>query len=191
MISLVESLLSWVNWITLVSVTLLIGRSNELLFWYRLILALVQSNFGLIASTSLFCHHLPNDLQSIFPWVLISLQVELMLEFVNFLFWHICGLIALFVTNPLPIAALILVCKDEMTISKVVIVSEKRSSKGVWLSIVFVTEMIVQGKAVISVSCVQVQEQEHEGLGRKRNDGASQGQRTRGVDGLCDYRFDA
>ena len=47
-------------------------------------------------------------------------------------------------------------------------------------------EMIVQGKAVISVSCVQVQE--HEGLGRKRNDAASQG---RGVDGLCDYRFDA
>ena len=31
---------------------------------------------------------------------------------------------------------------------------------------IFVTEMIVQGKAVISVSCVQVQE--HEGLGRKR-----------------------
>eukprot|EP00984_Skeletonema_dohrnii_P027883 scaffold17589_cov154-Skeletonema_dohrnii-CCMP3373.AAC.2 len=44
--------------------------------------------------------------------------------------------------------------------------------------------MIVQGKAVISVSCVQVQE--HEGLGRKRNDAASQ---EMGVDGLCDYRF--
>ena len=62
---------------------------------------------------------------------------------------------------------------------------KKRSSKGVCLSIVFAAEMIVQGKAVISVSCVQ--EQEHEGLGRKRND-ARQG---RGVDGLCDYRFDA
>ena len=46
-------------------------------------------------------------------------------------------------------------------------------------------EMIVQGKAVISVSCVQVQE--HEGLGRKSFN-ARQG---RGVDGLCDYRFDA
>ena len=38
-------------------------------------------------------------------------------------------------------------------------------------------------EAVISVSCVQVQE----GLGRKSFN-ARQG---RGVDGLCDYRFDA
>ena len=54
--------------------------------------------------------------------------------------------------QPLIIAAL-LVSKDEMTI--LTVGSEKRSSKGVLLSIVFVTEMIVQGKAVISVSCVQ------------------------------------
>ena len=44
----------------------------------------------------------------------------------------------------------------------------KKGEQSVCLSIVFVAEMIVQGKAVISVSCVQVQE--HEGLGRKRND---------------------
>ena len=98
-------------------------------------------------------------------------------------------LIALFVSSsltPPPIAALMIVSKDETTISMVV--SEKKNSKGVCLSIVFVTEMIVQGKLVISVSCVQVQE--HEGLGRKRKDAASASQ-GRGVDGLCDYRFDA
>ena len=40
-------------------------------------------------------------------------------------------------------------------------------------------------EAVISVGCSR---SEGLGLGRKRNDAASQG---RGVDGLCDYRFDA
>ena len=48
--------------------------------------------------------------------------------------------------------------------------------------------MIVQGKAVISVSCVQVQE--HEGLGRKSFN-ARQGRGVDGSSGLCDYRFDA
>jgi len=48
-----------------------------------------------------------------------------MLEFATFSCQN-CGLIALFVTNPLPIAALI-VSKDEMTISMVV--SEKREQQ--------------------------------------------------------------
>ena len=54
-----------------------------------------------------------------------------MLEFVTFRVCYMCGLIALFVSSSLktPLIAAMLVCKDETTISMVV--SEKRSSKGV------------------------------------------------------------